>query len=94
MTCPYLKRIDEYVAPTLEAATALLRETVEALSLFHEEASQPPCMDTDLQYLTIHGGRLVSRTGVWRVLSGHASGAHKNREPHGPSDCRMVCAHR
>jgi DNA-binding IclR family transcriptional regulator len=39
MTCPYLKRIDEYVAPTLEAATALLRETVEALSMFHEGAS-------------------------------------------------------
>jgi DNA-binding IclR family transcriptional regulator len=36
LTCPYLKRIDEYVAPTLEAATALLRETVQALSMFRE----------------------------------------------------------
>jgi DNA-binding IclR family transcriptional regulator len=38
LTCPYLRRIDEYVAPTLEAATALLRETVQALSMFREEA--------------------------------------------------------
>lgn len=36
LTCPYLRRIDEYVAPTLEAATALLRETVQALSMFRE----------------------------------------------------------
>jgi DNA-binding IclR family transcriptional regulator len=39
MTCPYLRRIDEYVAPTLDAATTLLRETVEALSMFREGAS-------------------------------------------------------
>jgi DNA-binding IclR family transcriptional regulator len=37
LTCPYLRRIDEYVAPPLEAATALLRETVEALSLGRPE---------------------------------------------------------
>jgi DNA-binding IclR family transcriptional regulator len=34
LTCPYLRRIDEYVAPTLDAATALLREMAEALSMF------------------------------------------------------------
>jgi DNA-binding IclR family transcriptional regulator len=39
MTCPYLRRIDEYVAPTLDAATALLKETVEALSMFRESVS-------------------------------------------------------
>jgi DNA-binding IclR family transcriptional regulator len=38
MTSPYLRRIDEYIAPTLEAATALLRKTVEALSMFREGA--------------------------------------------------------
>ncbi|MFL9866716.1 IclR family transcriptional regulator [Paraburkholderia fungorum] len=38
LTCPYLRRIDEYVAPTLETATGLLRETVQALSMFREEA--------------------------------------------------------
>jgi DNA-binding IclR family transcriptional regulator len=36
MTCPYLRRIDEYVAPSIEATTGLLRETVEALSMFRE----------------------------------------------------------
>jgi DNA-binding IclR family transcriptional regulator len=39
MTCPYMRRIDEYVAPTLEAVTALLRETVDALSMFRERAA-------------------------------------------------------
>ncbi|MBC8748424.1 DNA-binding IclR family transcriptional regulator [Paraburkholderia sp. WC7.3g] len=39
LTCPYLRRIDEYVAPTLEAATTLLRDTVQALSMFHEQAA-------------------------------------------------------
>jgi DNA-binding IclR family transcriptional regulator len=38
-TCPFLRRIDEYVAPTLEAATALLRDTVQALSMFHDAAA-------------------------------------------------------
>jgi DNA-binding IclR family transcriptional regulator len=37
LTCPYLRRIDEYVAPTLEATTTLLRETVEALSMYREK---------------------------------------------------------
>jgi DNA-binding IclR family transcriptional regulator len=36
LTCPYLRRIDEYVAPTLDAVTVLLRETVAALSMFRE----------------------------------------------------------
>jgi len=39
LTCPYLRRIDEYVAPTLESATGLLRDTVQALSMFHEHAA-------------------------------------------------------
>ena len=39
LTCPYLRRIDEYVAPALDAATAMLRETVAALSMYREEAS-------------------------------------------------------
>jgi DNA-binding IclR family transcriptional regulator len=39
MTSPYLRRIDEYVAPTIEAVTALLKDTVEALSMFREGAS-------------------------------------------------------
>jgi DNA-binding IclR family transcriptional regulator len=39
LTCPYLRRIDEYVAPTLEAATGLLRDTVQALSMFREQAA-------------------------------------------------------
>jgi DNA-binding IclR family transcriptional regulator len=37
LTCPYLKRIDEYVAPSLEAATQMLRATVQELSMFREE---------------------------------------------------------
>jgi DNA-binding IclR family transcriptional regulator len=37
LTCPYLRRIDEYVAPTLDAVTVLLRETLEALSMFRED---------------------------------------------------------
>jgi DNA-binding IclR family transcriptional regulator len=39
LTCPYLRRIDEYVAPALDAATVLLRETVEALSMFRQGTS-------------------------------------------------------
>ena len=39
LTCPYLRRIDDYVAPTLDAATTLLRDTVQALSMFHEQAA-------------------------------------------------------
>jgi DNA-binding IclR family transcriptional regulator len=37
LTCPYLRRIDEYVAPSLEAVTKMMRETVQALSMFREE---------------------------------------------------------
>ncbi|WP_420800123.1 IclR family transcriptional regulator [Paraburkholderia tagetis] len=36
LTCPFLKRIDEYVAPSLEEATQMLGETVQALSMFRE----------------------------------------------------------
>jgi DNA-binding IclR family transcriptional regulator len=36
LTCPFLKRIDEYVAPSLAQTTALLRETAQALSMFRE----------------------------------------------------------
>lgn len=36
LTCPFLKRIDEYVAPSLDEATRMLRETVQALSMFQE----------------------------------------------------------
>ncbi|RFU49819.1 IclR family transcriptional regulator [Paraburkholderia sp. DHOC27] len=39
MTCPYLRRIDEYIPPTIEAATALLKETIETLSMFRERES-------------------------------------------------------
>ncbi|MFC4706137.1 IclR family transcriptional regulator [Paraburkholderia caffeinitolerans] len=37
LTCPFLKRIDEYVAPSLDEATRMLGETVQALSMFREE---------------------------------------------------------
>ena len=37
LTCPFLKRIDEYAAPTLDAATQMLRATVQSLSMFQEE---------------------------------------------------------
>lgn len=37
LTCPFLKRIDDYVAPTLDDATHMLRATVQALSMFREE---------------------------------------------------------
>jgi DNA-binding IclR family transcriptional regulator len=36
LTCPFLKRIDEYVAPSLDQATQMLREIVQALSMFRE----------------------------------------------------------
>jgi DNA-binding IclR family transcriptional regulator len=36
LTCPFLKRIDEYVAPTLDETLTMLRETVQALSMFRE----------------------------------------------------------
>lgn len=36
LTCPFLKRIDEYVAPSLEEATQMLSSTVRALSMDRE----------------------------------------------------------
>jgi DNA-binding IclR family transcriptional regulator len=39
LTCPFLKRIDEYVAPSLEETTALLRDMVQTLSMFREPGS-------------------------------------------------------
>lgn len=36
LTCPFLKRIDEYVAPSLDEATRMLGEIVQALSMFRE----------------------------------------------------------
>ncbi|TDV09274.1 IclR family transcriptional regulator [Paraburkholderia caballeronis] len=36
LTCPFLKRIDEYVAPSLDDATGMLRKTVDELSVFRE----------------------------------------------------------
>lgn len=36
LTCPFLKRIDEYVAPSLDYATDRLRSTVAELSVFRE----------------------------------------------------------
>ncbi len=43
LTCPYLRRIDEYVAPSLDDVTAMLRESAEALSMFLEpdESAMP-----------------------------------------------------
>ncbi|WP_153102464.1 IclR family transcriptional regulator [Paraburkholderia hayleyella] len=42
LTCPYLRRIDSYAAPTLEATTALLRATAGGLSLMRQaDASMP-----------------------------------------------------
>ncbi len=34
LTCPFLKRIDDYVAPSLEQATQMLGQIVQALSMF------------------------------------------------------------
>jgi DNA-binding IclR family transcriptional regulator len=36
LTCPFLKRIDDYVAPSLEEATQMLGQTVQAVSMFRE----------------------------------------------------------
>jgi DNA-binding IclR family transcriptional regulator len=36
LTCPFIKRIDEYVAPSLEEATQMLRTTVQTLSMLRE----------------------------------------------------------
>jgi DNA-binding IclR family transcriptional regulator len=39
LTCPYLRRIDEYVAPSIDDVTAMLREAAAALSMFREAAA-------------------------------------------------------
>jgi DNA-binding IclR family transcriptional regulator len=55
LTCPFLKRIDEYVAPTLDQTLAMLRETVQALSMFREPGAHeahdanPPSQANDAQ---------------------------------------------
>jgi DNA-binding IclR family transcriptional regulator len=36
LTCPYLRRIDEYVAPSIDDVTAMLRESAAALSMHRE----------------------------------------------------------
>jgi DNA-binding IclR family transcriptional regulator len=36
LTCPFLKRIDEYVAPSLDEATQMLREIVQEMSMFRD----------------------------------------------------------
>jgi hypothetical protein len=36
LTCPYLRRIDEYVAPSINEVSALLGEAAAALSMFRE----------------------------------------------------------
>jgi DNA-binding IclR family transcriptional regulator len=36
LTCPYLRRIDDYVAPSLDDVTAMLRESAAALSMYLE----------------------------------------------------------
>jgi DNA-binding IclR family transcriptional regulator len=36
LTCPYLRRIDEYVAPSLDDVTAMLRESASTLSMYLE----------------------------------------------------------
>jgi DNA-binding IclR family transcriptional regulator len=40
LTCPFLRRIDEYVAPSLDAATQMLRATVAALSMFRDKSAE------------------------------------------------------
>ncbi|WP_321846078.1 IclR family transcriptional regulator [Paraburkholderia bannensis] len=40
LTCPFLKRIDDYVAPSLEDATQMLAQTVQELSMFREGEAQ------------------------------------------------------
>ncbi|WP_233872767.1 IclR family transcriptional regulator [Paraburkholderia adhaesiva] len=39
LTCPFLKRIDEYVAPSLDEATRMLGDIGQALSMFRDEES-------------------------------------------------------
>ncbi|WP_343675558.1 IclR family transcriptional regulator [Paraburkholderia heleia] len=39
LTCPFLKRIDDYVAPSLDEATHMLRATVQTLSMVREDGA-------------------------------------------------------
>ncbi|MEX3840425.1 IclR family transcriptional regulator [Paraburkholderia sp. BR10882] len=39
LTCPFLKRIDDYVAPSLDEATQMLSATVQTLSMFREDGA-------------------------------------------------------
>jgi DNA-binding IclR family transcriptional regulator len=39
LTCPFLKRIDEYVAPSLDEATHMLRATVQTLSMLRDDSA-------------------------------------------------------
>ena len=36
LTCPYMRRIDEYVAPSIDAVTELLKESAAGLSMFRD----------------------------------------------------------
>ncbi|SAL73915.1 IclR family transcriptional regulator [Caballeronia terrestris] len=40
LTCPYLRRIDEYVAPSLDDATALLKDAAAGLSMSRDAPGQ------------------------------------------------------
>ncbi|SDE19126.1 IclR family transcriptional regulator [Paraburkholderia lycopersici] len=39
LTCPFLKRIDQYIAPSLDEATHMLRASVQSLSMFREQGA-------------------------------------------------------
>ena len=40
LTCPYMRRIDEYVAPSIDAVTELLKESAVGLSMFRDAPGQ------------------------------------------------------
>lgn len=40
LTCPYMRRIDEYVAPPIDAVTELLKESAAGLSMFRDAPGQ------------------------------------------------------
>jgi DNA-binding IclR family transcriptional regulator len=40
LTCPYLRRIDEYVAPSIDVVTELLKESAAGLSMFRDGPGQ------------------------------------------------------
>lgn len=42
LTCPYLRRIDEYASPTLDAATALLSNAASSLSMLPDAGLDTP----------------------------------------------------